>query len=657
MMNNFEISPLLLQIATSIAEGMSIHDKNGKFIEVNQRLCEIFEYTREELLARGMKDVVDSASMPGKAELDNRIANKSNDREIIGIGNNGKRLHLLITTFPMPSLDNKFQGTISVWADISLKVERDKGAQLLKELEDIVAWISVQFINMPYPLIDQGLMWLLGDLGTVLKADRALVFSLTDMPELLHEWQAKHMQPPVGRSNIILDKSLINKIKAKERVAMDLSSEKRLEKDNLKEQEVLKKSGLKALACIPIMFQDEVTGMLWFESSHATFSWNQGIFDQLQLVSILIANALDRKNTGTALRTSEEKYKTLAETAQDFIIVYNTSAKILYVNKAAIVTSEYSEEELYKKSVWDFVSPRDLDQARKDLATIISAPSGETLLSELDLVTKSGRKIPVEINSSLLARGGPGNEIEILAHCRDVSKRRELDKMRHDFVIMASHELKTPMVSILGSSDFLAQHFKEEMSERAYQLVQLIRRGSYRLRNLILELIDVSRIETDKFVLHVEPHDLVKIARESIQNMSYLLNECNHEIQTVFPDQLLIPVDSLRIDQVFTNLISNAAKNSPSGSRSIVKIEHDLEQVIVSVKDNGVGLTTEEQSKLFEKFSKIDRPNMNINIQGSGLGLFITRQIVESHGGKIWVESEGRNKGSTFTFTLPVKKE
>lgn len=652
-----EVIEFLRQLGRSLGEGTSIHDKQGRFIEVNPRLCEILGYTRDELLKLQIHDVVDTKSLKDEGSFTAHLNDAREDVEIRVIGKDGKKLHFLISVFPMPGKDGAAQGSFNVWNDITSKIEKVRDSQLLKELEDIVAWISVQFINMPWPLIDQGISWLLGDLGTFLKVDRVMVFTLGHSNYLpiepahtwLHDASASSASSVSVKPRIKVPPWMMEKIKAKERVVISLTGA------SSPGMSFLNEMSIKAIACIPITFQDEAVGFLWLDSATGTISWNEGVYNQLQLVGILIANALDRKRTGELLVASEEKYKRLAEAAHDFIIVYNSASRIIYANKAAIEASEYTEAELYKKSIWDFVLPRDIEMSRKELAAVLSDPPGKVVLSEVELVAKNGRRITVEISSSILSKSA--DEIQILAICRDVSKRKELDKMRHDFVVMASHELKTPMVAILGSADFLMQHFKGEMSDRAFQLVQLVHRGSHRLRNLITELIDVSRIETDKFILQLDTRDLVKIANESIQNLSYLLVECNHEIKTSFPAQLLARVDAQRIDQVFSNLISNAVKNSPHGSQTLVAIELSKDSILVSVRDQGVGLTGEEMAKLFQKFTKIDRHDIDstINIQGSGLGLYISRQIVESHGGKIWAESAGRGKGSTFYFMLPIK--
>jgi PAS domain S-box-containing protein len=644
--------PLLLQLASSIAEGVSIHDENGYFIEINDRLCESLGYSKEELLELKIHDVFDK---PFSQSLDNAgsLIVNSEDVEIIALTKNGKKLHFLTSIIPIIADDGSINGSFNIWHDISSKIDKEKNTQFLKELEDIVAWISVQFINMPWHVIDQGITWLLGDLGMYLNASRVIVFGIEGYScKLLHSWLNKNQDPPAEQLETMPPDWLVDRLKAKERVAFECGLDIHLSKVDQASFASIHVNGAGALACIPILLQDDFMGFLWIESLNQSFSWTEGIFAQLQLVSILIANALDRKKTGEMLRSSEERYRTLAETAQEFIVVYNTEGKIMYANRAAILASDYTEDELYKKSVWDFIAPEDYTWSEKNLEALMTTPEAVPL-GEITLRTKGGRSVPVEMSSAILSR--EGDKLDILAICRDVTKRRELDKMRSDFIIMASHELKTPMVSILGASDFLATYFKQEMSERAYGLVEMIKRGSYRLRNLISELIDVSRIETSKFTVKKEPNDLVKIAIESIQSLYYLLDECQHIVQTDFPEALIARVDPQRLDQVFTNLVSNAAKNSPRGGKSMVKIERSGKIAIISVQDNGVGLTPEEMGNLFEKFAKIERSIANINIQGSGLGLFISKQIVEAHGGKIWAESGGRDKGSTFFFTIPLE--
>jgi signal transduction histidine kinase len=136
------------------------------------------------------------------------------------------------------------------------------------------------------------------------------------------------------------------------------------------------------------------------------------------------------------------------------------------------------------------------------------------------------------------------------------------------------------------------------------------------------------------------------------------VNDRKHTLATDLPKELFFEIDKLRFSQALTNIISNAIKNTPLGGKILVKINETTEYIDIQVKDTGVGLTDKEKERIFQKFGKIERygKDLGVDIEGVGLGLYISKEIIELHGGQILVESEGRNKGATFTIRL-FKKE
>ncbi|MHA1683481.1 MAG: ATP-binding protein [Promethearchaeota archaeon] len=238
-------------------------------------------------------------------------------------------------------------------------------------------------------------------------------------------------------------------------------------------------------------------------------------------------------------------------------------------------------------------------------------------------------------------------------------KLKEIDRMRRDFVMNATHELKTPLMTVGGASQFAIDNFDTMKSADLKKFLKHIQQGYYRLKDLIDKLLDFSRLDTGRLNLELKVEDLHAIIMDSVKSVGYLIKKREHEISLDIPDSLELLVDRFRIEQVLVNLLSNAIKNTPIGGMIKVKLERRGEKVVVKVMDNGIGLTSVEMEYLFQKFGKIDRKDAlsDIDIQGSGLGLFISKEIVELHGGKIWAESDGRHKGSSFIFELPIQKE
>ena len=209
---------------------------------------------------------------------------------------------------------------------------------------------------------------------------------------------------------------------------------------------------------------------------------------------------------------------------------------------------------------------------------------------------------------------------------------------------------------MIGASDFLIQFYKDLKEEEVLNMIEIVHRGSMRLKTMINDLLAAHRIDESQLILDKTRVDLVNVVGQVIKDTTYLFKQRKQDLQHDLPETCITNADRFRLEQVITNLLQNACKNTPPGG--IIKIVlHQSEEtgITLSVIDTGVGLTPGEIEKLFTKFGKLCRQDVNedIEISGNGLGLFISKQIIEAHGGKIWAESEGRSKGSTFSFIIP----
>ena len=223
---------------------------------------------------------------------------------------------------------------------------------------------------------------------------------------------------------------------------------------------------------------------------------------------------------------------------------------------------------------------------------------------------------------------------------------------------MAAHELKTPLISISGYTDYVLLKHKNQLNPEITADLITVQRNVNRLEVLMDQLLDVLKIDENELKLQKELINVSDIINDCLDELSYLINEKNLEIILNLDRNIVLNVDSTRIFTVFTNLISNAIKFTPDYGWIEISAKKENDQYIFAVKDNGIGLVGDEFERLFKKFERIKPPIMNehINIKdsGTGLGLYITKGIITAHRGKIWASSDGENKGSTFSFTLPI---
>jgi signal transduction histidine kinase len=229
---------------------------------------------------------------------------------------------------------------------------------------------------------------------------------------------------------------------------------------------------------------------------------------------------------------------------------------------------------------------------------------------------------------------------------RDVSLEREIDVLKSTLVSTVSHELRTPLTMIKGFSELLLH--REIDPKRARAALREINVSAERLSRLIDDLLSVSRIESGRIGLEVEPVNLAEVVDEVVGPFA-----AQH------PDRFEVSVDSIeamadrdKLIQILTNLVSNAVKYSPDGAPIEVTSEIQGGSALIRVRDRGIGMSEAEVETAFEKFSRVQRPEVQ-NVVGTGLGLYITKSLVEAHGGQIWLESEP-GVGSTFHCTLPL---
>ena len=357
-----------------------------------------------------------------------------------------------------------------------------------------------------------------------------------------------------------------------------------------------------------------------------------------------------RQATSELAHKNESLEATLAAMAEG-LMVLSSDHRILLWNHAAEVITGYAAdqaigrncEELLKpvsergKKVSDEVCPIDM------LAGLDQ--SWEHLNLEAEITTRDGSHLPVSITSSLLAGSQTKGCVVVL---RDISKEKELDRIKSDMISMVSHELRTPLGPLIGFAELLQDTDLPEDKRRRY--LNIIIEQGRRLSGLVDNFLTLSQLEAGKFELDLQETDLHSICLEviAIETSHNPKHDLVNDIQRDFPR---IRADAHRIKRVIHNLVSNAIKYSPNGG-TIRIWGKDLGSAIeVSVTDQGVGIREKDLHKLFERFSRVHRDSLP-DVTGTGLGLSICKTIVEEHGGSIRVDSEYGN-GSTFTIQLP----
>lgn len=401
---------------------------------------------------------------------------------------------------------------------------------------------------------------------------------------------------------------------------------------------------------------------LWLENKGKTFIDIDG-----KKKAILISRDItERKTAEQKLKESETKYRLISENANDLILILKQNLDIEYVNDRPLLKlTGYSIDEVIGKRALNFIH---LDDAKKALNIFYEAfdKEGHGTI-EARIKHKKGHFVYVEINGSLFhnEKGEP----RALLITRDITERKkaenvkieeykkleELSQIKSESIMKASHELKTPLTSVYVASQFLLKNFKEQLGEEVLNFIEIIYRGSQKLRQLIENMLDASRLESDELRLNLRDENLVEILNGCISDLKDWADKRKVNVKADLPNQFILEVDRIRIEQLIINILSNAIKFTPPNGNVIIELNDSEKYVEISIRDTGIGLTKKEKEKLFQKFGKIERvgKQLDIETEGTGLGLYISKEIVELHKGKILVKSPGRNKGSTFLIRLP----
>jgi PAS domain S-box-containing protein len=397
------------------------------------------------------------------------------------------------------------------------------------------------------------------------------------------------------------------------------------------------------------------------------------------------STATEHRQTGGTLRESEALYRNMIELCPDGISTVNTKGMIISCNTIGARMLGYSSDEMVGKhfSKLGVFRPRDLPKYQKLFRSALRGKVTESL--ELTLYRKDGTPLLADVRINLLKVGG---QTIFQSTLRDITERKRMEhelqkkneqldaqneelqsqaeelmektreveeatRLKSEFLASMSHELRTPLNIIIGFSELLADEVPGKVNKEQRQCLSDILGSSQYLLNLINEVLDLSKIETGKMRLRLTDIDLAEVIESLRSAMMPMLTQKKQSLEVETEDGLpLVHADKARIRQVLLNLLSNSTKFTPDGGKLKIEAARQNGQCQVSVIDNGIGIKTEDQERIFEPFSQLDSPLIQKR-DGTGLGLMIARQIIEKHGGRIWAESE-YGKGSRFTFTLPL---
>ncbi|MEM2905267.1 MAG: PAS domain S-box protein [Candidatus Bathyarchaeia archaeon] len=351
-----------------------------------------------------------------------------------------------------------------------------------------------------------------------------------------------------------------------------------------------------------------------------------------------------RKRAEEELRLRAE----LLDAAIDAILLNDLDGSIIYANEACHKLLGYTRDELLKMNVGALFPLGSNGLLEPEVKRLMER--GEAAFESL-IVGKGGSATPVEVHARIVKSGG---RRLVLSVGRDITERKKVEEMKSRFISVATHELRTPLVSIKGYVDYILTGKLGAVPVSVKPSLEVVKRNTDRLLRITDDLLDIQRLASGRLPLYVAPLDLREVVDDCVKAVQPLFDERRQSFRLEAPDgPLLIKGDRIRLSQVVMNILSNAVKFTPQGGEITVRVEDREDAVQVQVSDTGIGIRKEDLERVFEPLADIKKPGY---IKGTGLGLSVAKGLVEAHGGKMWAYSEGEGKGSTFTFTLPKQR-
>lgn len=404
----------------------------------------------------------------------------------------------------------------------------------------------------------------------------------------------------------------------------------------------------------------------------------------------LYLDITERKQTERRVRQERDRAQKYLDIAGVIMVVIDADQKVSLVNKKGCGVLGYEEKDIIGKNWFNtFIPERIRDEVRTVFDKLMAGQIEPGEYFENPILTRSGEERIIAWHNTVLADEA-GNIIGTLSSGEDITEhrkaeeklrqyrehleelvqqrtaelrraneqleqqiaeRKKLDQLKDDLISLVSHELRSPLTVITGAVNTALSEGARLSAEETRQLLKDAASEAESLSRLLVNLFELSRVQANRLVLYAEATSVKKVIQDTAEEIKR--QSSAHQFIIDIPRKLPpVYADPLRLERILYNLIENAVKYSPKGGEIRVSAKLEGEHLVISVSDQGIGISPADQAKLFAPFQRLEESRLE-GIRGLGLGLLVCRRLVEAHGGRIWVKSEP-GLGSTFFFTLPL---
>jgi PAS domain S-box-containing protein len=458
------------------------------------------------------------------------------------------------------------------------------------------------------------------------------------------EW-AQHLRSTLNH-NVMHNSLLVEVLQTQQTVIHEVTSHTYLEGIITDSQyyDFWKQLDARSFLITPIIIDKKIKGFITLISAEGKVQYGSITQHMLEELAGRVSLAMQNATLYKELQKQEAQFQALRDANIIGVVYAKQDGSIIDANKAFTDMIGYTTKQFRGKSkTWTDITPLEF-QSTELLKKKELEQSGVAKPWEQELIRKDGTRTPV-----IVGRVSLDYNSEHIAFVLDITERKELEKRKDEFLGIASHELKTPLSSIKGYTQILERIIHQLGDEKLKTYLRKTNTYIDRLNSLIADLLDVSKIQAGKLQFNYGTFSFFELLVDSIESIRH-----TYPSQSIVIEQTVdetITGDRHRLEQVFTNLLTNAIKYSKKGQEVVVSAKKVDDMIQVSVQDFGVGISKKEQAKIFERFYRVK--SIEKQYSGLGIGLYVSFEIIQRHGGQMWVESVV-GKGSTFYFRVPI---
>lgn len=645
-------------------------DLNGNIITWNKASEKLFGYKAKDIIGKNVSALLPREIKNEVQELNRRIKNGRSveDLELVLIKKNKSRIPIIAKISPIKDKKKRIVGAVVFARDNTERAREEKAEKLLAKATKVLS-SSFEYEKtlktLVKLLIPDWADW--GAVHVVGKEGKAVRIAVAHRDPKKVKW-AENLEKKYGTKD--RNSGVAQVIESGHAgIWPEITEELLRSIPDEKQRKLAIRLHLKSIMIVPLVASKRALGAITFVSSDESRKYRKKDLKVAEELGRRAGQAIEnarlyyeaekelkkRKRIGRALRQSRDELEIILKNVADGITVQDARGQLVYANDAAAQVSGYSSREEMIRNPSKSLSTFECETENGEQVDFANLPGRRALKGEIDpqmimsYINKDTKERRWAQIKARPIRDEDGRIKAVVNIINDITERKELERKKDDFISIASHELKTPVTSIKGYLHLLMS-YAEKHNDPTLSHIQKIDNQLNKLTELIHDLLDLSRLQSGKLLYSMEEFSISNLIQEVVDDLQKTTN--HHAIEVKNGVKRKVMADKDRISQVLINFLTNAIKYSPDRKHIKVLLEDKGEVVQVSVQDFGIGIHEDEKEKIFDRFYRVNDKS-DKTFPGLGIGLYISREIIMRHEGKIWVEST-KGKGSVFKFTLPV---